>query len=626
MKIDKVLVSDLEVENFEEDCIIVSWNGHCTSDFYISIPVLVEEHSESLKSRYLDWVGSLGMTEVGGIRLVELLKIRDNLSYWWMSLISEKCNYAQSPHITDAVRMMAFEIWANANLQAKFLELHSDNIKLAECMKIWCFARGIKFSWVHSPEAKLQLLSIFRLHKVLLPPIRAWGWLLKYCVDRWPLRGVGISEWTNLHGDITFFSYFCNLSLIQKKNSAFHSNYWTRLPDILSKHHLKANWLHIYIKDSMHPSARSAARKIEYLNAGNNEAHVTLDAFLNVKTISKTLHDWFRIFKLKKKITTTVKNTKSDGLDLYPLFKDEWVETLSGSNLISNCLYVNLFEMAISKLSNQNIGIYLFEQQPWEFALTSAWKGANHKNLIGFQHTTVPFWDLRYFFGQSVYKDAKNLLLPMPDIVAVNGPISRKIFSDAGFPNGALAEVEALRYLHLNDKTVNVEKKSRDFNQPLKILVLADYKLGNIDSQLKLLDSAKILCSFDTEVVLKPHPVFANFNSYSYPGYIEVTNKSLEILLKRCDLVFTSAVTSAAVEAYLAGIPVISIRDPKSLNLSPLRGVSGVYFVGDKEELLNALSDIRMSDNTWPVNKDVFFHLDLDLRRWMSLISTFINL
>lgn len=623
MSANRVLVVDLDGEISRPDFMRVNWSDRHEEEYCISIPKLVEEHSEALRSQYLEWVALLGMAEVNGTSLVELLKIRDNLSYWWMSLISEKCNYAQSPHITDAIKMMAFDVWANENLQIKFLELHSDNFRLAKCMRIWCDSKGIQFKWDCSPKKKLQLSRFLGLSKLLPPSIRAFGWLVKYCIDRWPLRGVGLAEWTNLDGEITFFSYFCNLSPIQKENSAFSSNYWTQLPDEISKRRLKVRWLHIYIKDKIYHSAYLAAKQIRLLNAGKNEAHVTLDAFLTTGTLFKSLSDWLGVLKLKKNILSSVKKIKCGGLDLYPLFMDEWAETLSGPNLLSNCLYVNLFEMAVSVMPNQNLGIYLFEQQPWEFALLSAWKRKNHKGLIGFQHTTVPFWDLRYFFDPSIYMNAENLLLPMPTLVAVNGPISYKTFSEAGFPRAALAEVEALRFLHLNKNMIRVAGQR---NEPLRILVLADYLESGARSQLKLLDCAKSLSSFDIQVMFKSHPASAGSSLNLHSKCIEVTHEPLEILLKKCDLVFTSAVTSAAVEAYLAGIPVISVMDSKTLNLSPLRGVSGVYFINDKVDLSNALSIIRMGHNVKPVVPTEFFHLDSDLRRWMSLISTFIDL
>ena len=69
----------------------------------VSIPCLVEENSESLRSRYLEWIYDLGEIKINGKRIVDHLEIRSGFSYWWMTLLAEKCNYAKSPQIDDAI-------------------------------------------------------------------------------------------------------------------------------------------------------------------------------------------------------------------------------------------------------------------------------------------------------------------------------------------------------------------------------------------------------------------------------------------------------------------------------------------------------------------------------------------
>lgn len=60
-------------------------------------------------------------------------------------------------------------------------------------------------------------------------------------------------------------------------------------------------------------------------------------------------------------------------------------------------------------------------------------------------------------------------------------------------------------------------------------------------------------------------------------------------LLQDADIVYTSNITSAAVDAYCFGIPVISVLDGSSLNMSPLLGMDHVTFVSTPQELSGAL-------------------------------------
>jgi len=84
------------------------------------------------------------------------------------------------------------------------------------------------------------------------------------------------------------------------------------------------------------------------------------------------------------------------------------------------------------------------------------------------------------------------------------------------------------------------------------------------------------------------------------------------------DIVYSSAVTSAAVDAYCTGKPVITILDGKSLNMSPLRGVSGVHFVSNAKELAIAINGAEMSELE---QREDYFYLDPELPRWRSLLG-----
>ena len=57
----------------------------------------------------------------------------------------------------------------------------------------------------------------------------------------------------------------------------------------------------------------------------------------------------------------------------------------------------------------------------------------------------------------------------------------------------------------------------------------------------------------------------------------------------------------------------ITFLDGKTLNMSPLRGTKGVYFVKNSEDLLDAINAIGESAL---VQKRNYFHLDPSLPRW----------
>ena len=99
---------------------------------------------------------------------------------------------------------------------------------------------------------------------------------------------------------------------------------------------------------------------------------------------------------------------------------------------------------------------------------------------------------------------------------------------------------------------------------------------------------------------------------------LHVVSTPLPKLLTDCDVVFTSNITSAAVDAYCAGAPVVSVLEGETINMSPLRGLSGVVYVTNPAELVDAL---RTAQSRTGVIDKPFFYLDKGLPRWQKLLN-----
>ena len=114
-----------------------------------------------------------------------------------------------------------------------------------------------------------------------------------------------------------------------------------------------------------------------------------------------------------------------------------------------NIVKFHLFEKAMCSLSVQDLGFYLMENQGWEFAFLHSWKSSNHKKIVGCPHSSMRFWDLRYFFDKRDYNQNRKYPMPLPNQVAVNGKMALNMYKNSSFPK-KLTELEALRFMHLN--------------------------------------------------------------------------------------------------------------------------------------------------------------------------------
>jgi surface carbohydrate biosynthesis protein (TIGR04326 family) len=611
--------SPLPVESSKAQVLL--WRSYTQSVAnHVSVPKLVEDNFAVLKKQYLSWIYDLGEAKYRGSRVIDHLQLRPDLSYWWMTLISEKCNYSTSPQITDAIRLLALNLWSLSN-GIDTVRITSGNKELVECVQHWCLARNINFSWDRCPMKKTKKPILKKIYQRLPYASKA---LIKFGISiwtNWSLRGVCLNEWRQSDADITFFSYLFNLDVSNEHDCGFNSKLWPQLPKKLLEAGCKTNWLHIYCPASSHPTPRVAKRKLEQFNkiGARDQVHVALESFLSFSIICKSLFDWIGILKFTDRLEPTLSNVKCGSINLWPLYKEEWRSSLSGPSSLLSILNLNLFEAAVGMLPKQRIGLYLYEQQAWELGLINAWRKEKHGSLIGVQHSTMLDWDMRYFHDPRNYKRSNNNDLPMPDRVAVNGPAIMEKSLEAGYPKANLFELEALRYLYLLDLKKKNNTSFCKKTDAITLLVLGDYLESNTKIQMGLLEDTLASTPMDISIIVKSHPAHL-IDPADYPSIdLKVTRKALEEILDMCDLAYTSPVTSAAVDAYCYGIPVITVLDPNSLNLSPLRNHDGVFFVSSQSELLGALNAAQLvSDNIF--EKKEFFTLDSELVRWKKLL------
>ncbi len=598
----------------------VLWQSYATAntDKEISIPQLVENNADRLRSKYLALIYDLGELNVNGKTVVENLKINQVFSYWWMTLLNEKCNYTKSPQIDNIIKLLAFEDWIKAK-SYNDIKLVSNNFELAESVRLLLIDLDVNFYWEKEKIEKFNV-KLFRIFFNKLPAtIRAIISFTKYIISRWKLKGVGVSTWKKSSATLLFTSYFFNLTPDSVKEGKYKSRFWSILPNLLNNKNIQSNWLHLYVENRLVPSVSSAKVLIKKFNENNyNQNHVFLDSFLTFGVVNSTIMSWIGQVAKNRKIERAI---KKQARFLWPLMDKDVNESLFGAVMIRNILSYFLFREAMQLLPTQKIGCYLQENQGWEFGFVSAWKEFKHSEIIGIPHSTIRYWDLRYFFDPRSYKKKNRLSIPFPNKIGVNGEASKNAYINGGYPKKKLIEVEALRYLQLEkiDKVHLNNLKFLSIVKNAQVLILGDYLQENNDRMLLLLVKANALVINKIKWIIKPHPA-CPILSQDYPELNAViTDNPIEELTGQCMAAYASSVTSAAVDVYYSGIPVITLLDPKKLDLSPLRGCDGVFPVENADELailLDSLNSIVVKDK----RGEGYFYLNSKLPRWRRLL------
>ena len=209
---DDLLIWDLESKSNDSKFDVIYWNSYeeSESDKLFSIPSIVEENAEYLKSKYLSLIYDFGEAKVNGKRIIDHLMIRQNFSYWWMTLFAEKCNFIKSPQIDNIIKLMALELWLQGRNYQK-LKLISDNEHLAMSVSQLANKLQIDFKWEKKQSKKKNISLVKQVFHSLPNLIKSPIWLLFYVFSNFALKGEGVELWKKTTATSTFISYLFNL-------------------------------------------------------------------------------------------------------------------------------------------------------------------------------------------------------------------------------------------------------------------------------------------------------------------------------------------------------------------------------------------------------------------------------
>ena len=623
-----VIVWDRKGDPPDATAEVLRWQSYADRPLGTSVPCYLETHAERLRARYLAFIHDLGESRIDGKRIVEHLDLGDGFSFWWMTQLSEKSPF-KSPRLYDCLRLMALE---EILLEKKpsGLTLDSPDRILAQAMRRLCQNLRISFTWRSEKKYRPQW-SLRSLYRAL--PYSMQGVIsLRHLVTRWPLRRLQKPEWFSGDNVIFLCSYFFNLDPISSAVGSFYPHQWEGLPQYLEKSRKRANWIHHYLVSPAMPDAKTGLGWMRQFNrdAHKQGYHTFLETHLSWSVVVRALKNWFWLHAVSWRLRQISRafNPKGSAVWLWPLLRSDWRTSLNGPAAIYNCLWVELFDAALKDMPSQKFGLYIWENQGWESALLRAWRRHGHGEIMGVPHATVVFWHLNNFDDPRSLVSNQNCAKPLPNHLAVNGPMAWNAFVKTGYPAERLVEVEALRFQYLIELGSGNLKKPGDGpaaahleaqHLPKKVLILGDFTIQQTLKMLRCIEAASRLMDAEMSLTLKPHPVCPierkDFPTLSF----ELTDRPLAEVMPDFDLAFSSNSSSAGLDALLAGLSVVVFLDDEDFNHSPLRGVGGVLFAGTAKELANALQAGKRTE--FPLAVGDFFWLDSQLPRWRRLLS-----
>ena len=584
-----------------------------------SLPQEVHHDRDRLRTAYLAWLHEVGHRPRRGRALRDRMQIRPGLSYWWMAIPADFSLEPDSPAYR-AVRLMAFAALAD-RLGARQVTVATRDRWLARAVTAWAEATGRTVTSArdadsdhasHNRRTGGLRQALYRA----VPPVAAARVLASML--RAPKHGgrrAGRSE----IGGITFIDYLAHLGPSARLDGQFQSNYWGPLVPLLEEFDDPISWLHISGEFATPAVVRADEELVAAFNdSRSRQVHDLLHSHLTWGVVARSCLDYARIVGLGLRAGDRPRlfDDESTRLSLWPAFREAYRDQFYGRTAMLNALWINLLAAAVRALPHQRLGVYLFENQPWEMALQHAWRQAGHGELIGVAHTTALFWSTRLF------KDPRDMWtadgeapMPWPDRVAVNGPLMRSTCERAGYPPSRMVDAEALRQLGGHEDPVAVH------GAVPTVLILGEY---SPDATSYLLSAAgQALESVDTPIraALRPHPAAA---LPDLPADARITmdgHATIGLAVSSADVVVCGALSTAAVDAAIRGTRVLVLCDPVLFTSSPAEGMRGCLLVHSMRELSQHLLDAVATTGSSGTPVADPFTLDPSLARWRALLG-----
>jgi hypothetical protein len=255
------------------------------------------------------------------------------------------------------------------------------------------------------------------------------------------------------------------------------------------------------------------------------------------------------------------------------------------------------------KAKKPQLMIYPYENQPWEKLLVIAAKEFQ-VGTLGYQHATVPQFELAYFNGKA------NPEFPNPDVIATSGNYIQKVLEVGGVSESRLKNIGSLRV----DR--NATFRRADVS---KVLVLLPLHPKMCEQFLKAIGDAFL--PGDLEIYLRPHPVTYQV-TINFKSPFPIPDWSLSEGLERCGTVLFCS-TMAGYVAWLGGRNTIRFVPDLMVNLDPCDFLSDEQMRTCtrktlRQVLLNSIAEQNINEGHGSRSDQIF--TEFNKEAWISAV------
>ena len=199
----------------------ILWDDYSTRQDVISVPEYVEAHADRLRLHFAEFIDQVAQTPIHGRSVSELLLIRDDFSYWWMTLFAST-RWDPTSNITHAVKLFAFaEICEQ--LAATTVSVRLSNQSVSAAIHTYCMSK--KISIVEAPVSRKQ-------SNIRLLQLRSIATVGKFAITHRRVKMLNGNSGTKT----LIVDHLVRFNASAIEDGRYDSQYWNALDNVLPTH------------------------------------------------------------------------------------------------------------------------------------------------------------------------------------------------------------------------------------------------------------------------------------------------------------------------------------------------------------------------------------------------------
>ena len=606
-----------------------------------SLSIYIDQNKTRVRAKTLSLLSSISKLSANSVPIINKLSIDEHTSLFWASPLGEKCNILKAPWINELIALAAVY---NMARDYSVKQIYTYGATSAQAAQLDELFKCQPIDLIHTssslrmdPRTRNFCLTIAFYSRLLLQltlrPISAFFWLLRVSLlhSRLPRTLVqsGSRKDLPLSTDtLILVDYYCYLRPTTQSIDSVAPIYWGSLLETKLNPRLDLHLWHHHIP-GLSPDPVSCAKLIKILSKSltQNPSHLFIESSLSFRLLLRVLGDWSKSLATVVPIARVLFNSRHLAARLA---LPDYVKWHTGAGSLKLILYYYMYKHAFAKLhalSPSSKIIFLQENLDLEYVLLSSIRQHSNAEVIGYPHSIVRFWDLRFFHLQSECVRTMQNQFPryLPDTILLNGQCNRQELASHYGDTVSFLDVEATRYESLNLTHSHALSNSSPNHKQFAILLLSGIESRATKIMFDAaVASVRILSKKYPNTLfqlgLKLHPqinMTENLDGLDFPVTIE--HEPILELMSKYNLAVVDSNTSAIVDTLSVGMASINFVGNRTVDLSPSSSLPHVQSVYSTYSLANHMERVYLHPSKQNI-PDIFY-FSRSNERWIKLLS-----